>query len=277
MSHDYTVNNLTRDEFGRPSGIVALNKEAGISSHDLVDKLRKQLSTRKVGHAGALDVFASGLLILLVGRSTKLSNTLINLDKEYECRVILGVSTDTQDPEGTVTETTSIKDSKLVGKAAPTIISSFIGKQKQHVSTYSSVKVDGQKLRVLMRDERYNPEIEFRDNNKKFIIFNPKQANPQLRKFEVEVPQKDINLYTVELLEHGEADSSFVHEISSQLPDDSKLYYLDIKIACSKGTYIRQFAEDLGKSFGYPAMLASLKRTKVGKVSLENVVELSHL
>ncbi len=103
MTIDFPVNNLKRDEFGRPSGIVAVNKPAGVTSHDLVDKLRKQLGTKKVGHAGALDVFADGVMIYLIGKSTKLSDKLMHLDKEYVTTIILGIATDTQDTEGKVT------------------------------------------------------------------------------------------------------------------------------------------------------------------------------
>lgn len=279
MANDYRVNNLVRDEFGRPSGIVALNKEAGISSHDLVNKLRKKLGTRKVGHAGALDVFASGLLILLVGKSTKLADTLIKLDKEYVCRVVLGVATDTQDPEGKVIAADSIKNPELIKKATDTILDSFLGKYRQHVSIYSSVKVNGQKLRVMMRDDRFRADVYFKDPDKanKFIKFTPKEQNPQLKEFEVEVPAKEINFYELELLDSDTVDTDILPELAEQLDPKLKLYYLDIRVACSKGTYIRQFAEDLGTAFGYPAMLASLQRTQVGKVRISDATNIDHL
>ena len=78
MSNDYKINIIHRDEYGRPSGIVALNKPKDITSHDLVDKLRKRLNTKKVGHAGALDVFADGVMIYLIGKATKLSDKSVS-------------------------------------------------------------------------------------------------------------------------------------------------------------------------------------------------------
>ncbi len=173
MVIDYPVNNFVRDEYGRPSGIAAINKPAGVTSHDLVDKIRKELGTKKVGHAGALDVFAEGVMIYLIGKATKLSEKLMHLDKEYVTTVILGVATDTQDREGKVTEIKTgykIKDISNIRKT----LKGFVGEYMQYVSVYSSVKVGGRKLRVLMRDDNFDKQIRFDTNAKKQLVLIPK-------------------------------------------------------------------------------------------------------
>lgn len=121
----YQVNQITKDEFGRVSGVFAYNKPAGVSSHDIVYKFRRHFETKKVGHAGTLDPFADGLLIVLVGKATKLSDTFLNTDKEYRARILFGIETNSGDPEGDIVETYGKSfelDSSLIQEA----ISNFV-------------------------------------------------------------------------------------------------------------------------------------------------------
>ena len=87
-----------------PEGILLVDKPSGITSHDVVDRVRRIFHMKKVGHAGTLDPMATGLMIILVGKATKVSQYLMSMDKEYTGTLRLGQSTDSQDAEGTVTE-----------------------------------------------------------------------------------------------------------------------------------------------------------------------------
>lgn len=275
----YKTNIIHRDEYGRPSGIVAVNKPVDVTSHDLVNKIRKQLNTRKVGHAGALDVFADGVMIYLIGKATKLSDKLMHLDKEYITTIILGIATDTQDTEGEISELKTgykISDFKNISKTLKT----FVGKQKQYVSIYSSVKVDGKKLRVMMRDNAYEKQISFDTDNHKQITFTPKNSDSKLKQFTIKVPAKNIIIHEIELVEKGNIsinDMTKLHEQLASLPKDQEFPYIKIKVRSSKGTYIRQLAEDVGSQLGMPAMLLALTRTKVGDISLDNCVDIEEL
>lgn len=133
------LNKIEIDEFNRPNGLLAINKPAGITSHDVVDQVRKKFKTKRVGHAGALDPFATGVLLILVGTFTKLSEKLILENKEYKARILFGVSTDTQDPEGKVLKTQMVK---LESKDIETTLKSFEGGYEQYVPIFSSVKVE---------------------------------------------------------------------------------------------------------------------------------------
>src|SRR5690606_27085198 len=97
------VNKIYRDDFGSKFGILLLNKPAGITSNDLVNLVREKFKIKRVGHAGALDPFASGLMIVLVGKSVKLSQEMIGLEKEYQFQLILGLTSSTLDVEGKLT------------------------------------------------------------------------------------------------------------------------------------------------------------------------------
>lgn len=275
----YKINNIRRDEFGRPSGIVAINKPVDSSSHDLVDQIRKHLNIRKVGHIGALDIFADGVMIYLIGKDTKLSNKLVNLDKEYITTIILGIATNTQDTEGEVVEVKTGYKIKDFPKAKQ-VLKSFVGSQKQYVSIYSSVKINGKKLRILMRNESYNKQIIIDEKNNKKVNFIPKKEYTHLKPFSVHIPAKEITIYAIELLEKGDIPIHKMLKFKNYLkpwPDNQTFPYLKIKVRCSKGTYIRQLAEDIGNQFNMPAMLLSLTRTRVGDISLENCINIQDI
>lgn len=276
MSNDYKINIIHRDEYGRPSGIVALNKSANITSHDLVNELRKKLNTKKVGHAGALDVFADGVMIYLIGKATKLSDKLMHLDKEYITQIIFGIATDSQDPEGAVTEVKTGYDHTDLGDIE-SILKSFIGEYDQYVSLYSSVKVDGKKLRVLMRDERYEKHVEIDDNNRKKIIFTPKSDVNIVKPLTVMLPSKKIKIFEIEIIEKGNISINKMGEFKAKLttfPKTQLFPYIKIRVNSSKGTYIRQLAEDIGEKINMPAMLLNLTRTRVGNTKLEDCIKL---
>jgi tRNA pseudouridine55 synthase len=126
-----------------PDGIVLVDKPGGVTSHDVVDAVRRALGTRKVGHAGTLDPMATGLLVLGVGRATRLLRYLGDLEKTYEGTARLGEETDTLDAEGTVIRTAHVDADRTAVQAGATAL---VGVSMQRPPAYSAVKVGGRKL-----------------------------------------------------------------------------------------------------------------------------------
>jgi tRNA pseudouridine55 synthase len=132
-----------------PDGILLVNKPQWETSHDVIAKIRKFLGIKKVGHAGTLDPMATGLLLVLIGHATKISQRLINLPKCYSGTMKLGVSTDSHDTEGTVTKTCDLKNVTIENITA--VAKEFIGEQQQIPPMFSAKKINGQKLYNLAR------------------------------------------------------------------------------------------------------------------------------
>jgi len=207
-------------------GILLVNKTKGSSSFSLVQTLRRRLEVKKIGHAGTLDPFASGVMVMLIGRNyTRLSDRFLGCDKEYIAEVFLGITTDTYDSEGKITlESMRIPSLEEIREA----LNGFQGEVEQIPPMYSAKKIGGKKLYELAREGR-------------------------------EVARKPvrINLET--------------HFIRYQPP------ILELRIVCSKGTYIRSIAHDLGLRLACGAHLANLKRTRSGKFCLQNCLSETEL
>lgn len=124
-------------------GIIVVNKPKGITSRDVVNKACKLLNTKKIGHTGTLDPIATGVLVLCVGKATKLVEVLTKNDKEYIATVKLGILTDTLDTDGTIIEK---KQASLDKNELENVLKSFIGMYNQEVPIYSAVKINGKKL-----------------------------------------------------------------------------------------------------------------------------------
>ena len=176
-------------------GIIVINKPKGITSRDVVNKVCKILNTKKVGHTGTLDPIAIGVLVICVGKSTKLVEVLTSNDKEYIAEVKLGILTDTLDTEGNILkeEKTIINKEDLIN-----VLDSFIGEYMQEVPIYSAVKINGKKLYEYARN---NEKIDL--PKRKVCIKNIEllEFNSDLYKFKVSVSKgtyirsliKDIN------------------------------------------------------------------------------------
>ena len=148
------------------SGFILINKEEGPSSHDIIDQLRKITNIKKIGHAGTLDPFASGLLIVAIGREhTKKIEKFVKLDKKYEAELLLGVKTDSFDKCGKIIE--EYKGDEIKEKNLKASIEEIKNKKTQKPPMYSAKKVGGKKLYQLARK---NIEIERKDHN--INIFN---------------------------------------------------------------------------------------------------------
>ena len=137
------------------NGVIIVDKQKGKTSFDEIRDIRKTYNIKKVGHAGTLDPMATGVLIILVGETTKLSDYLMNHDKEYIATLKLGKKTDTGDSEGKIIEEKEIPN--LSKENVQNVLNTFIGKSKQIPPMYSAIKVNGKKLYELAREGK---EIE---------------------------------------------------------------------------------------------------------------------
>lgn len=199
-------------------GIVLIDKPKDVSSFSLVRLLRKKTGIKKVGHAGTLDPFATGLMILLVGKKyTRQSDTFLHHDKSYTVTIELGKATSTYDTEGEVTHTSDIVPSIEEVKQ---VITQFQGIQQQVPPMFSAKKVNGKKLYELARKG-------------------------------IEIERK---AQTVELS---------IQLINYTYP------FLELSINCSKGTYIRSLAHDIGQILGCWGHATQLKRISSGPFSLD--------
>ncbi len=161
-----------------PNGVLIINKHSGVSSHDIVNKIRRLYGTKKVGHAGTLDPLATGVLVVLLGRAAKASEYLMGCGKVYRAGLRLGITTDTEDITGNIlTVTENIPDKDAVIDAAR----GFIGKTEQIPPMYSALKVGGKKLydlaragKVVEREPRQieisSLEIAPTDDEKEYIL-----------------------------------------------------------------------------------------------------------
>ncbi len=199
--------------------IVLIDKEPGCTSFDVVAALRRILKIKKIGHAGTLDPFATGLLLLLVGRATKKQDELTVSDKVYECDIRLGEKTDSFDRTGTVT---AVSDKLVTPDEIRAAAASFTGESFQLPPMFSAVKKDGKRLYELAR-----------------------------KGIEVEREPRKIFINSIDILS---IDTGLVR----------------LRVQCSKGTYIRSLADDIGEKLGTYGHLKELRRTSIGNFSVDD-------
>lgn len=222
-----------------PDGLLVVDKPAGWTSHDVVGRVRRLAGTRKVGHAGTLDPMATGVLVLGVGRATKLLTYVVGADKEYRATVRLGVTTTTDDAEGEVVARADA--SGVVRAALDPEVARLTGDILQAPSAVSAIKVDGKRAYARVRA---GEQVEL-------------AARP------VTVSRFDVH------------DARTVAPGTAGLPDDVPAALdLDVTVVCSSGTYIRALARDLGAALGVGGHLTALRRTRVGGYALEGAVTL---
>ena len=208
------------------AGVLLVDKPAGLTSFSIVSRVRRILGVKKVGHAGTLDPFATGLLIVCVGRpATKLISLFMDGEKEYLATLCLGVATETFDTEGDITSRKSI--GKLSGDDIETCLRRFRGLQLQIPPSYSALKHKGKPLYYYAR-----------------------------RGIHITKEAREINIATLERTD--DKNDLFGGEAE-----------LTLKVVCSKGTYIRSLAADIGEDLGCGAHLIQLRRTRSGCFSVE--------
>lgn len=213
-----------------PQGILNIDKPGGMTSHDVVARVRRLVGIRRVGHTGTLDPLATGVLLVCLGRTTRLVEYLVGRPKTYETTIRLGQTTDTYDAEGTVIAEHPIAVAQSEVEAA---LARFRGPIRQQPPLYSAVKQGGQPLHKLARQDA-------------------------ARAAQIERPFRDVTIYELDLL-------------AFRLP------WLQLRIVCSSGTYIRSLAHDLGQVLGCGGHVAVLRRLAVGEFGVETAVHLDQL
>jgi tRNA pseudouridine55 synthase len=222
-------------------GILIIDKPAGITSHDVVARCRRILKTKRIGHTGTLDPFATGVMVVLVERATRLAQFLDKDTKEYEATVRLGFETDTGDRSGEL-RVTDYRLRDISTEDFENVFKKFRGEIEQTPPMYSAKKVEGKKLYELAR-----------------------------KGIEIERKAVTVNVYKLELLEQLENEKSIITGERTETAE------VRIRVACSAGTYIRVLAEDIGQELKTGAHLAELRRTQAGKFGIEKAVTLKNL
>src|SRR5271168_13010 len=202
-------------EFSALDGAILIDKPAGPTSHDVVDAIRRRFQIKKVGHCGTLDPNATGLLIIVLGRGTKLSEKLMGDDKVYEGTIKFGETTNSYDADGEILETKIVPSLTLDGLNQEAV--KFIGDQMQMPPMVSAIKMNGVPLYKLAR-----------------------------KGIEVVREPRLIHIY-------------------------------EFRVACTKGTYVRSIAHDLGQKLGCGAHLAALRRSVSGKFDVADAKPLDEI
>jgi tRNA pseudouridine55 synthase len=208
-------------------GILNINKATGMTSHDVVAKIRRLLKQKRVGHAGTLDPLASGVLPICVGQATRVAEYLSESGKAYLATIVFGSVTDTYDAEGTIVRTASTDG--LSSSSVEEALQHFVGPQMQVPPRYSAIKLQGQPAYKRARAGE-----------------------------EVELVPRPVMIYKLELMKWEPPTAT-------------------LAVECSKGTYIRSLAYDLGAYLGCGAYLAALIRTRSGPFLLAASVTLEQL
>lgn len=208
-------------------GILLIDKAKGCTSFDVVAKVRRALGVRSVGHTGTLDPFATGLLIVLVGRYTRLCDYLTAQTKTYEARVRFGQSTTTDDLEGEILE--QADPAGLTEEGVRAALQTFLGSQMQVPPQYSAISVGGERAYKKAR-----------------------------RGEETKLAPRPVEIYDISL-KHFAAP------------------FADVVVHCSKGTYIRAIARDLGQKLDVPAHLTELRRLGSGDYDVNDALAQAEL
>ena len=221
--------NRMLDDILQNDSVLLIDKPAGITSFGVVARVRRRLSEQlgkkaKVGHAGTLDPFATGLMIIMTGKMCREAMQYSKLDKEYEATIRLGQTSSTGDPEGEVTD---VSDRQPTREEVEAALEPFRGEITQKPPAFSAIKINGQRAYKLAR-----------------------------LGVEVDVPERQVTIYSLELIEYAYPE-------------------VRIRTHVSSGTYIRTLAEDIGKKLETGAYCTQLRRTKVGDMRIEDAVPIA--
>jgi len=224
-------------------GVLVIDKPEGLTSHDVVARARKILKTRRVGHTGTLDPFATGALVVCVNRATRLVQFLTGDDKEYIATMRLGFATDTGDltgePKTPVTDARNITSDKVIES-----FGRFRGHIKQIPPMYSAKRVGGVRLYEMAR-----------------------------RGEEIERAPVQVEIKELELCEPAGASPGDLAQTGAQTTSVE----FSFRVVCSSGVYIRTLAEEIGSVLGVGAHLTRLRRTRAGNCSLDVAMTLEGL
>lgn len=217
------------------SGILPLEKPAGMTSHDCVLRARRWLNTREIGHTGTLDPDVTGVLPLCVGRATKLVPILMEGPKAYEGKIALGSATTTEDAGGEVLDRKAVQDA-IPDEEFERAFASLVGELRQVPPMHSAVKVNGKRLYEYARAGET-----------------------------VERPVRTVTVH------------AFDRTGDTAWSADREHLLIPFSVACSKGTYVRTLAVEIGRHLGYPAHLSMLKRTMSAGIGQNACMSISEM
>lgn len=242
-----------------PSGLMVIDKPAGMSSHDAVSQMRRIAGTRRVGHAGTLDPAATGVLILGINKATKLLTYLVGQDKTYDATIRLGIETLTEDAEGEhnaahpdAVEALTGLDAEQMRARILEAVAQLSGDILQVPSAVSAIKINGVRSYARVRS---GEQVELAARPVTISEFTVHSVTPGFAEYVIEDPENE-----------GEHAATSVPVIDCE-----------VTVSCSSGTYIRALARDLGKILGTGGHLTALRRTRVGAVVLEDAADLAQL
>jgi tRNA pseudouridine55 synthase len=216
-------------------GVLLLDKPIGLSSNDALQKVKWLLQAEKAGHTGTLDPLATGVLPICFGAATKFSQLHLDADKSYEAVAVLGVKTSTGDSEGEIVQRRAVNVSAL---QLEEVVKKFTGPLQQIPPMYSALKKDGRALYEYAREG-----------------------------VEVDRAPRAIVIHSLSITDLGEIADQTTNEVELDKVDGlgvGKLRKILIRVRCSKGTYIRTLAEDIGEALGCGSSLTALRRTATG-------------
>lgn len=208
-------------------GAILVDKHLGITSFDVVAQIKRMLQIRRVGHCGTLDPLAEGVVVVCLGRATKLARFITDADKSYTADILLGKATETFDRYGIVTgkaDTDALSEGEI-----ETALRSFEGDIRQMIPPYSAAKLNGKPMYKLAREN-----------------------------VDVPIKYRSVRINKIDVL-------------------DISLPHMRISVDCSKGTYIRSLAHELGQKLGCGAHLYSLVRTRVGRFEIGDSLTLTQI
>ena len=240
-----------------PSGLMVIDKPAGMSSHDVVSRMRRIAGTRRIGHAGTLDPAATGVLILGVNKATKLLTYLVGQDKTYDATIRLGIETLTEDAEGEHTaahpeavEALAAMGPEQMRARILEAVAGLRGDIMQVPSAVSAIKINGVRSYARVRGGE-----------------------------EVELPARPVTIseFTVHSVTAGFAEYVVEDPEGEHVATSCPVVDCEVTVSCSSGTYIRALARDLGKALGTGGHLTALRRTRVGAVRLQDAADLAEL
>ena len=220
-------------------GVLLIDKPAGMTSHDVVASARRILQERRIGHTGTLDPFATGVLVIVLGKATRLSQFLTEVDKEYEAIIRLGCATDTGDRTGKPIAGPKPDPNNFTEQKIEAALQSLRGDIDQTPPMYSAKKIEGRKLYELARR---GETVERQPITVCIYQFAAIRPNGELIK--------------------NNLDGTFDFHA---------------RVSCSSGTYVRSLAEDFGKRLYVGAHLAELRRTRVGDFPITRAITLDEL
>ena len=227
------------------NGLLLIDKPIGFTSHDVVARTRRAINMRAIGHAGTLDPFATGLLVLCIGQATRLSEYLTGETKVYVGRMKLGERTNTDDLDGEVVERRPVCVSPAdLQRAAE----SFRGEIMQTPPQYSAIQIGGKRAYKLARHGET-----------------------------VDIPARQVHIFSLELVPVADDEGPMTDDEGSSPVVGCPPSFVDLRVTCTAGTYIRALARDIGELLGCGAHLTALRRIQSGGFRVDEAVPLDGL